>query len=202
MGLFDFLTGGKTSSNVESRDDRIWLTQAAKFNGIRNDLADCAGSETVAILLIAHFPDTLTRLETLTENWTGAVPVQAVLASNLSTDLASRLHVEELSRMDLIVAERHPLPSVDDALKQFAAELPCRCRLGLHMSLDDPLIRRFVGSWVEDILGKLGMQEDEPIESRLVTRQIRAVQEKVAAQATGNREAASAADWMAKNLPS
>ncbi len=201
MGLFDFLTRGKFS-RVDRREDRIWLTQAAKLNGIRADLLDCARSESVAVLLIAHFPDTLARLETLIADGPGGdVPLQPVLATNLSTDLAARLQVDESARMDLIVAERHPLPSVDDGLVRFAEELPCRTRLAVHMSLDDPLLKPFVGDWLEKMLAQLGMHEDEPIESRLVSRRIRAAQEKVADQATGNREADSAADWMAKNLP-
>ena len=38
--------------------------------------------------------------------------------------------------IDMIVGERHPLPSVDEGLEQFAGELPCRCRrLSSHSSI-------------------------------------------------------------------
>jgi len=44
--------------------DRIWMTQQAKINGIRNELEDRSEAGATAILLIAHFADALQQLNT------------------------------------------------------------------------------------------------------------------------------------------
>jgi hypothetical protein len=55
MGFFDSLFGGKKHTNVEVVPDRIWLTTDAKFAGLAKEAEERSMSETVAILLVAHF---------------------------------------------------------------------------------------------------------------------------------------------------
>lgn len=45
-----------------------------------------------------------------------------------------------------------------------------------YLSLDDELLRLFAGKWVSQMLERLGMDEDEPIESELITKRISKVQ--------------------------
>src|SRR5262249_17999817 len=47
------------------------------------------------------------------------------------------------------------------------------------LSLEDDLMRIFAGEWVSSVLTRLGMQEGEAIESRMVSRRIEAAQKKV-----------------------
>lgn len=103
--------------------------------------------------------------------------------------------------IDVIVGERHPLPSVDDRLEEFADELPCRCRFSHHVSLEDPVMQIFAGEWVQDVLRKLGMSEDEAIESRMVSRRIRQAQLKIEGRTFGNLNAGSASEWLETNRP-
>jgi len=200
MGLFDSLFGSKTPSNCEVVADKIWMTTDAKYAGIDKEVAERSQTGTVAILLVAHFRDVLARLDEVSPA-TNAVPVQAVLASNLSPDLAASLRLDESSEIDIIVGERHPLLSVDARLEEFAKSFPCRCRLSHHLSLDDPLLKLFSGAWVKEMLGKLGMTEDEAIESQMVLRRINGAQRKIEARALGNVDAESAAEWLEKNCP-
>ncbi len=71
-----------------------------------------------------------------------------------------------------------------------------------HASLDDPLLRLFAGEWVETVLRQLGMNEDEPIESQMVTRRIRVAQQRIEDRATADYSAQSAQEWLEKNCPS
>ena len=48
-----------------------------------------------------------------------------------------------------------------------------------YLSLEDDLMRIFAGEWVKNILTRLGMQEGEAIESRMVSRRIEGAQKKV-----------------------
>ena len=179
MGFFDFLFGGKRRSNVEVVPDHIWMTTDAKIAGLTKEVQERARSETVAILLVAHFPDVLTHLVEIADQQSGEAPVRAVLAGNLHADLAASLNLDESATIDVIVGERHPLPSVDDRLEEFADELPCRCRFSHHVSLEDTMMQIFSGEWVQDVLRKLGMSEDEAIESQMVSRRIRQAQLKI-----------------------
>lgn len=201
MGLIDALFGGKKRTNVEVVPDHIWMTTDAKFAGLAKEAEERSKSETVAILLVAHFSDVLARLEELANRRTWRVPVQAVAASNLNTDLAASLKLDESAVIDIIVGERHPLPSVDDGLEAFADHLPCRCRFSHHLSLDDAVMKIFGGDWVKNLLKQLGMKEDEAIESPMVSRRIRQAQQKIEGRAYGNFDADSAAHWLQKNCP-
>ena len=201
MGLFDFLFGSKKRTNVEVILDHIWMTTDAKFTGLAKEAEERSRSETVAILLVAHFPDVLARLEEVASQKVWDVPCKAVSAGNLNSGLAASLNLEESAIIDIIVGERHPLPSVDDRLEEFADELPCRCRFSHHVSLEDAVMKVFAGDWVKNVLKRLGVSEDEAIESQLVSRRIRQAQQKIEGRAFGSLDAESAAEWLEKNCP-
>jgi len=121
--------------------------------------------------------------------------------ANLNSGLAASLSLEESAIIDIIVGERHPSPSVDDRLQEFADELPCRCRFSHHVSLEDAVMKVFAGDWVKNVLKQLGMSEDDAIESQMVSRRIRQVQQKIEGRAFGSLDAESAAEWLEKNCP-
>jgi len=125
--------------------------------------------------------------------------VKVVAASSLNSDLARSLNLDESGVIDVIVAERHPLPSVDDQLEEFADNLPCRCRFSHHLSLDDAVIRVFAGDWVQQVMRQLGMKQDESIQSQMVSRRIRKAQEIIEGRARGSRQAGSASVWLEQN---
>lgn len=200
MGLFDFLLG-RSSSAIDVFPDRIWLTQQAKYQGIRRELQNWSRSDSAAILLIAHFDDTLGELETIAAETPCEMPLTVVLARALSSRAADALKSDETARIDLLVAERHPLRSVDQQLLQFAEELPCRCRIAHHLSLEDAPLKAFLGDQIKGILKSLGMKEDEAIESSMVSRRVQAAQKRIETQALSNTEARSALEWMEKNMP-
>ena len=108
MGLLDGL-GENERTSVDQVDDTIWRTPVAKWKGISEEITERVQSNSVAVLLVAHFPDVLERLEELAEEHTGEIPVQTSLAADLH-DGHALTHHDELT-MDIIVAERHPLTS-------------------------------------------------------------------------------------------
>ena len=202
MGFFDALFGSnKKRTNVEVVPDHIWMTTDTKFVGLAKEAEERSRSETVAILLVAHFPDVLARLEELANQQTWDVPCKAVPASNLNMDLAASLNLDESAIIDVIVGERHPLPSVDDRLEEFADELPCRCRFSHHVSLEDAVMKIFAGDGVKNVLKQMGMKEDEAIESQKLSRRIRQAQQNIEGRALGSLDAESAAEWLEKNCP-
>lgn len=196
MGFFDWFRREKR--HLELRDDMIWLSRDAKLKGIAKAVEACFAEPEppVEVLLVAHFEDTLGMLEPLVSS---VRPARVALAVDLDRIQAALGPLSDEQRLDAIVAERHPLSRHDEGVLEFCRELPCRCRVGFHMSLDDPLLKVFAGDWVEGVLQQLGMREDEPLESHLVTRRIRAAQRKIERLAATDLRAPSAEEWMELN---
>jgi hypothetical protein len=168
MGLFDWLK--PKQSNL---GDLVWLTKKAKYAGMMKEVEDDLSTSDgpVAILLVAHFQDCLNELQqTLKTQGLDDRRLFTLTAENLKGTPASMTTADESGRIDIILGERHPLPSHDKAVLEWATALPCRCQLVHHVSLEDALMRIFAGEWVENLLEKLGMSEDEAIESRMVAR--------------------------------
>jgi preprotein translocase subunit SecA len=87
--------------------------------------------------------------------------------------------VKELGGLHCVGTERHES-------RRIALQLRGRCgRQGdpgssrFYLSLEDDLMRIFAGDWVKSVLQRLGMQEGEAIESRMVSRRIEGAQKKV-----------------------
>jgi hypothetical protein len=200
MGLFGWLTGNK--DEVEVGKERIWLTHAAKWAGIRGEAAQAIADPAApgAVILVAHFNDCLEQLRTAVAGLDQdriVITLADALARRMPTDLVGDPSCSVL----VIVGERHPLPSHNEVVADFTRQEPDRCLLIYHSSLEDPVMKRFAGPWVEDVLRRMGMKEDEPIMSRMVTRRIRQALEKIAKSATGDAPAQSAVEWMERNCP-
>lgn len=200
MGLFDWLTGKK--DKVKIAEDRIWLTQEAKIAGIGREVAQAITNPAApsVVIVVAHFKHCLEQLRTVIAGLYGdrvLVTCADDLAGRTPTDMAA----DESRSILIVVGERHPLPSHDESVLDIARSLSCRCRIVYHMSLEDAVLKRFSGEWVEGVLRRLGMKEDEAIESRVVGRRIRAALKRIAANATGDLPANSAEEWLERNCP-
>ncbi len=78
--------------------------------------------------------------------------------------------------------------SVPNGTRHAASTRSCKKRCGrqgdpgssrFYLSLEDDLMRIFAGEWVKNILTRLGMQDGEAIESRMVSRRVEGAQKKV-----------------------
>ena len=202
MGLFAFLFGGSKPSNVSVIPDVIWLNTSAKFKGIRKDVVAQKSLGVAGVLLVAHIDDVLDQLFKIATEHGNNIPIKVSLAKDLSTDLVAEWSANASATIAVIVGERHPLPKHDDEVQQFAESLSVQALLIRHVSLEDPLMKAFAGEWVENTLRRMGMKEDEAIESNMVSRRIKAAQKKIEKEAFGDSDARSAGEWMAANVPS
>ena len=202
MGIFDWLK--KPKSNVELLGDQIWLTKQAKFAGISVATARCLAEPVrpFAVLLVAHFWDCLGELRAVVEQ--GGFDQQSVMtttAEHLQGRSAPVVACDDSRTIEIIVGERHPLQSHDATIAEFAQSLPCRSRLIHNVSLEDPLLRVFAGEWVQNVLQRLGMNENEAIQSQMVTRRLQAAAQKIEQQAVSDLPAESAEEWLERNCP-
>ncbi|HTU17775.1 MAG TPA: preprotein translocase subunit SecA [Gemmataceae bacterium] len=87
--------------------------------------------------------------------------------------------VAEMGGMHIIGTERHDARRIDNQLRGRAGRQGDPGSSRFYLSLEDDLMRIFAGEWVSNLLARLGMQEGEAIESRMVSRRISAAQKKV-----------------------
>ena len=87
--------------------------------------------------------------------------------------------IAELGGLHVVGTERHDSRRIDLQLRGRAARQGDPGSSRFFISLDDNLMRIFMGEWVRSLLTSLGMQEGEAIESRMVTSRIEAAQKKV-----------------------
>lgn len=201
MGLLDWFMSPK--SNVEEVEDFIWINAEAKRAGVIRSVTEALDSHhsPTVVLIVTHFTDCLQEMrQVLDANGIDDPRVFALQAGNLEKARSSLVALADSQSVELIVPERHPLPKQDDAIVEFARQCKCRFRITHHLSLDDPLLQVFAGDWIRSVLERLGMTEEEPITSRMVSRRIRMAQQKLSRNVIDESISESAEAWLQENV--
>jgi preprotein translocase subunit SecA len=98
------------------------------------------------------------------------------------TDIMLGEGVPELGGLHIIGTERHESRRIDNQLRGRCARQGDPGSSKFFLSLEDDLMRLFGSDNISGIMDKLGMEEDEPIEHKLVTKSIESAQKKVEAR--------------------
>src|SRR3712207_3575430 len=83
------------------------------------------------------------------------------------------------SGLHILGTERHESRRIDNQLRGRAGRQGDPGSSRFFLSLEDDLMRKFAGEWVSGVLTRLGMEEGEAIESKMVSRRIEGAQKKV-----------------------
>ncbi|MGH8050802.1 MAG: preprotein translocase subunit SecA, partial [Arenimonas sp.] len=89
--------------------------------------------------------------------------------------------VLELGGLHIIGTERHESRRIDNQLRGRSGRQGDNGSSRFYLSLEDNLMRIFAADWVQNAMRRIGMKEDEVIESGMVTKQIQNAQKKVEA---------------------
>jgi len=111
----------------------------------------------------------------------GAVTIATNMAGR-GTDITLGEGVKENGGLHIIGTERHESRRIDNQLRGRAGRQGDPGSSRFYLSLDDDLMRLFGSDNIANIMDKLGMGEDDPIEHKLVTRSIEQAQKKVEAR--------------------
>ena len=84
-----------------------------------------------------------------------------------------------LGGLRIVGTERHEARRIDNQLRGRAGRQGDPGSSRFFVSLQDDIMRRFAPEWLDGMLGKLGMEEDMPIESNMVSKAIESSQTKV-----------------------
>lgn len=111
----------------------------------------------------------------------GAVTIATNMAGR-GTDIVLGDGVAELGGLHIIGTERHESRRIDNQLRGRCARQGDPGSTRFYLSLEDDLMRLFGSDNISGFMDKLGMEEDEPIEHKIVTRSIESAQKKVEAR--------------------
>jgi preprotein translocase subunit SecA len=84
--------------------------------------------------------------------------------------------------LHIVGTERHESRRIDNQLRGRAGRQGDPGSSRFYLSLQDDLLRIFGGERMQNLMLRLGMEEDVPIESKLITKRIAAAQKAVEAQ--------------------
>ena len=108
----------------------------------------------------------------------GTVTISTNMAGR-GTDIVLGPGVPGLGGLHILGTERHESRRIDNQLRGRAGRQGDAGSSRFYMSLEDDLLRIFGGERIQGIMGRLGMEEGEPIEHGLISRAIENAQRKV-----------------------
>jgi preprotein translocase subunit SecA len=112
---------------------------------------------------------------------TGA-PVDEATKARLKAEWQQRHDaVKAAGGLHIIGTERHESRRIDNQLRGRAGRQGDPGSSRFYLSLEDNLMRIFAADWVQKAMARMGLKEDDVIESGLVTKQIANAQRKVEA---------------------
>ena len=111
----------------------------------------------------------------------GAVTIATNMAGR-GTDIQLGEGVQELGGLYILGTERHESRRIDNQLRGRAGRQGDRGQSKFYLSLEDDLLRLFAADNIASIMDRLGMDENDPIEHKLITRSIERAQKKVEAR--------------------
>jgi preprotein translocase subunit SecA len=104
------------------------------------------------------------------------------IATNMAgrgTDIVLGDGVADLGGLYIIGTERHEARRIDNQLRGRSGRQGDPGRTQFYISLEDDLMRRFAAESLPAIMDKVGMNDDMPIESRMVSHTIESAQKRV-----------------------
>jgi len=108
----------------------------------------------------------------------GSVTIATNMAGR-GTDIVLGQGVPNVGGLYIIGTERHESRRIDNQLRGRAGRQGDPGESRFFLSFEDDLMRVFGGERMQGIMGKLGVDEDTPIESKMVSRQIEGAQARV-----------------------
>jgi preprotein translocase subunit SecA len=108
----------------------------------------------------------------------GSVTIATNMAGR-GTDIVLGDGVADVGGLYIIGTERHESRRIDNQLRGRAGRQGDNGESRFFLSFEDDLMRVFGGERMQGIMGRLGVDEDTPIESKMVSRQIEGAQARV-----------------------
>ncbi|MDK8289909.1 MAG: SEC-C metal-binding domain-containing protein, partial [Staphylococcus lugdunensis] len=142
-----------------------YISALLKKRGVRHDVLNAKNHEREADIVAKA-------------GQKGAVTIATNMAGR-GTDIKLGEGVEELGGLAVIGTERHESRRIDDQLRGRSGRQGDRGDSRFYLSLQDELMIRFGSERLQKMMGRLGMDDSTPIESRMVSRAVESAQKRV-----------------------
>ncbi len=215
MGLLDKLLGRAKFNRFE---DSFAIDRASLWPTLRTSI-ETQLNDGHAIWIVAHFADTLFKLQSLLDEWEvghqiadreihpqaahevtqnlGGIVI--VLADLMVPSEAIDREFDASTSLAIIAIERHPMVENDQRIERFAKSIPCYVRFGYFLTIEDVVVRRAVSETMVQLLVQMGMRDHQLITSNMMTRRIETVLKREAKSFSSFQRADSAEDWYRLN---
>lgn len=107
------------------------------------------------------------------------------IATNMAgrgTDIVLGEGVAEMGGLHIVGTERHESRRIDNQLRGRSGRQGDPGSSRFYLSLEDDFLRLFAAQTLSNLMDRLGVEEDEPIESPMLSRAIESAQKKVEAR--------------------
>lgn len=108
----------------------------------------------------------------------GAVTIATNMAGR-GTDIKLGEGVKELGGLAVIGTERHESRRIDNQLRGRSGRQGDPGETQFYLSMEDELMRRFGSENMQSMMERLGMDDSQPIQSKMVTRAVESAQKRV-----------------------
>jgi len=109
-------------------------------------------------------------------------PGMITIATNMAgrgTDIVLGKGVTDVGGLHILGTERHESRRIDNQLRGRSGRQGDPGSSQFYISLEDDLMRRFGSDHIMGMMDRLGMEEDQPIESKMISKAIESAQKKV-----------------------
>ena len=185
----------------EDAGDLVFKNEAGKYRAVVNEIEEMRKIGrpvlvgTASIEASEHLSDLLKRrgiehdvLNAKQHEREAAIIAQAgqpgavTIATNMAgrgTDIVLGPGVKEAGGLHIVGTERHEARRIDNQLRGRAGRQGDPGSSRFFVSLEDDLMRRFGSDRIGGLMGRLGMDDDTPIEHGLISKSIESAQVKV-----------------------
>ncbi|MEA3322811.1 MAG: preprotein translocase subunit SecA [Patescibacteria group bacterium] len=108
----------------------------------------------------------------------GAVTIATNMAGR-GTDIKLGEGVKEVGGLYIIGTERHEARRIDNQLRGRSGRQGDPGTTQFYISLDDELMTRFGGDKLKNVMERIGLPEDQPIQNKMISKQIEGAQSKI-----------------------
>ena len=188
----------------DDRDDMVYKTKKSKYTSVVEDIIERHEEGqpvlvgTVSVEVSEHISGLLKRkgiphnvlnakqhereAETIAEaGERGAVTIATNMAGR-GTDIKLGEGVEELGGLYVLGTERHESRRIDNQLRGRSGRQGDSGESRFYLSFEDDLLRRFGGQRMQNVIDRIGLEEDVPIEAGMISGSVRRAQEQVESQ--------------------
>jgi preprotein translocase subunit SecA len=188
----------------EDKDDLVYKTRKAKYGSVADDIAERHEKGqpvlvgTVSVEVSEHLSDLLNRrgikhevLNAKQHEREAEIIAHAgergsvTIATNMAgrgTDIKLGEGVAEVGGLYVLGTERHESRRIDNQLRGRSGRQGDPGESRFYLSFEDDLLRRFGGQRMQNVIERIGLEEDVPIEAGMVSGSVRRAQEQVESQ--------------------